>query len=153
MGEKKYIVYIIFLRSVCRLLVTANVVPSSAILVTLMMEVMHSSESSVLAKTTRHDISKTAFLKKWLTLMEGKLFTFFATNKSVESMKSKSYSSWSSPSLSDFANFDLSISLNLFRPLMSYARNSRVQVYRSHHAPNISIQTIILATCDEELKF
>jgi hypothetical protein len=37
-----------FLRSVLRLLVTANVVPNSAILVTLMMEATHSPEMSVL---------------------------------------------------------------------------------------------------------
>jgi acetylglutamate synthase len=40
----------VFLRSVRRLLVTAKVVPSSPILVTLMMEVVSSSETSVLNK-------------------------------------------------------------------------------------------------------
>jgi hypothetical protein len=44
---------IVLLRSVCRLPVTANVVPSSSILVTLMMEVLRSSETSVLTKATR----------------------------------------------------------------------------------------------------
>jgi hypothetical protein len=39
----------VFLRSVRRLLVTASVVPSSPILVTLMMEVLSSFKSSVLA--------------------------------------------------------------------------------------------------------
>jgi hypothetical protein len=43
----------LFLRSVCRLLVTANVVPSSPIVVTLMKEALSSSESSVLKRTTR----------------------------------------------------------------------------------------------------
>jgi hypothetical protein len=42
--------YLVFLRSVRRLLVTANVVPSSPILVTLMMEVIRSSETSVLTR-------------------------------------------------------------------------------------------------------
>jgi hypothetical protein len=42
--------HIVFLRSVLRLLVTANVVPSSPILVTLMMQVLHSSETSVLTR-------------------------------------------------------------------------------------------------------
>jgi hypothetical protein len=37
--------------SVLRLLVTANVVPSSSILVTLMMEALRSSETSVFTKT------------------------------------------------------------------------------------------------------
>jgi hypothetical protein len=43
-------------RCLCRLLVTANVVPRSLILVILMMEVLHSSESSVLARATRRNI-------------------------------------------------------------------------------------------------
>jgi hypothetical protein len=38
------------------LLVTANVVPSSPILVTLMMEALHSSETSVLTRATRRNI-------------------------------------------------------------------------------------------------
>jgi hypothetical protein len=42
--------------SMYRLLVTANAVPSSPILVTLMMEAILSSETSVLATVTRRDI-------------------------------------------------------------------------------------------------
>jgi hypothetical protein len=38
------------------LLVTANVVPNSPILVTLMMEAIHFSETSVLTRVTRHNI-------------------------------------------------------------------------------------------------
>jgi hypothetical protein len=46
---------VIFLRSVLQLLVTANVVPSSPILVTLMLEAIRSSETSVLTRATgRH---------------------------------------------------------------------------------------------------
>jgi hypothetical protein len=52
-GDKNNIA---FLRSVRRLLVTANVVPSSPIIVTLMMEVLRSSETSVLARATRRNI-------------------------------------------------------------------------------------------------
>jgi hypothetical protein len=44
------------LRSVRRLLVKASVVPSSPILVTLMMEALSSSETSVLTRATRHSI-------------------------------------------------------------------------------------------------
>jgi hypothetical protein len=42
--------------SVCRLLVTANVVPSSPILVTLMMEALRSSKTSILTRVTWHNI-------------------------------------------------------------------------------------------------
>jgi hypothetical protein len=42
----------VFLRSVFRLLVSANVVPSSPILVTLIMEAIRSSETSVLTRAT-----------------------------------------------------------------------------------------------------
>jgi hypothetical protein len=45
----------VFLRSVRRLLVTANVVTSSPILLTLMMGALISSETSVLIRTTRRN--------------------------------------------------------------------------------------------------
>jgi hypothetical protein len=44
--------------SVRRLLATVNVVPSSSILVTLMMEALSSSETSVLTRATRRNISE-----------------------------------------------------------------------------------------------
>jgi hypothetical protein len=50
--------HIVYLRSVLRLLVTANVFPSSPTLFTSMMEVMSSSEASVLTRTTWHNIPK-----------------------------------------------------------------------------------------------
>jgi hypothetical protein len=51
----KSFTHFLFLRSV-RLLVTANFVPSSPILVTLMKEALSSSETSVLTRATQRNI-------------------------------------------------------------------------------------------------
>jgi hypothetical protein len=49
-------IQLVFLRSVLQLLVTANVVPGSLILITLIIEAMLSSETSVHTRATRRNI-------------------------------------------------------------------------------------------------
>jgi hypothetical protein len=53
-SQKTAFINVKFLRGVLQLLVTANAIPSSLIISTLMMDVMRSSETSVLTRVTRH---------------------------------------------------------------------------------------------------
>jgi hypothetical protein len=70
----------VFLRRVLQLIATANVVPSSLILVTLIMEALRSSESSALTTSTRRNITDDGVPKLHLDLPSGFFPSVFPTS-------------------------------------------------------------------------
>jgi hypothetical protein len=60
-GTLRRVAHIVCLRNVRRLLVVANV-PRSPILVTVMMEALHSSETSILIRVTLRNIREVGIL-------------------------------------------------------------------------------------------
>jgi hypothetical protein len=65
--------HFVFLHNVLRLLVTANV-PVSPILVTLMMEALRSSETSVLTRAIQRNIPEDAILKVYSSRLKSLFF-------------------------------------------------------------------------------
>jgi hypothetical protein len=77
----------IFLHSMLQLLVTASIVPSSLIHVTLMMEAIHSSQTSVLTRATWHNISEDSFLYEYHACLHCRTVTWTWVNWDALSFK------------------------------------------------------------------
>jgi hypothetical protein len=61
--------HLVFLHRLRQFLVTASVVPSSSIFVTLMMETLSSSETSILTRATRRNIPEDSIFHLWYSFL------------------------------------------------------------------------------------
>jgi hypothetical protein len=58
----------------------ANIVPSSPILVTLMMKAIHSSETAVLTRATQHNVPEDSILHR-LSVFENRVLRIFGPER------------------------------------------------------------------------
>jgi hypothetical protein len=84
----RYRIQLVFLCKVLQMLVTANV-PSSPILVTLMMKALRSSETSVLTRATRRNISEDSNQNIPCLFMDSKVHFFVHKNPPLDPIQSQ----------------------------------------------------------------